>query len=210
MLLLAALALAVVDWWSVFADQPRIEAVAKPAVMVVLVAALVNGGAGASSWMIGLGLLLSLLGDVLLLPKLDRFTLGLGSFLLAHIAFIVAFSLALPAVSSRSLAAIALGLGLSLSLWLTLGRRTIASSRAKDSALGLAVSAYVLALSLMVVIGVGVGSAVLATGTLFFALSDGILGWNRFVDALPHGRLATHVLYHCGQGLIVLWAIDTI
>ncbi len=61
--------------------------------------------------------------------------------------------------------------------------------------------------SAMVVGGMGTGSVVAASGAILFALSDAVLGWNRFVKALTHGRLLTHIPYHLGQGLIALWAI---
>lgn len=209
LLLVAAAGAALVDWWSVFTDRPRVETLAKPAVMVLLLTAVVVEASGATPWVIALALLLSLIGDVLLLPAIDRFVLGLAAFLVAHLAFIIAFSISLAGQPAIDALAPALGVGLALALWWTLGRRITTSSRTIDPTMGSAVSAYILALTLMVVAGVGVGSVVLASGTLLFALSDSVLGWNRFVGAVPHGRLATHVLYHSGQGLIAWWAINT-
>lgn len=46
-------------------------------------------------WLILLGLLLSTLGDIFLMLPKDRFILGLLSFLVAHVAYIIAFSMQL-------------------------------------------------------------------------------------------------------------------
>jgi uncharacterized membrane protein YhhN len=41
-------------------------------------------------------------------------------------------------------------------------------------------------------------------GAVLLFASDGILGWNRFVVPLRHGRLLTRIPYHLGQGLLIL------
>ena len=66
----------------------KLEIVAKPAVMVCLFIWLVStvGLEGAALWF-GLGILFSLIGDVVLMISLDRFFLmGLGAFLIGSYA----------------------------------------------------------------------------------------------------------------------------
>ncbi|NIN65212.1 MAG: lysoplasmalogenase, partial [Anaerolineae bacterium] len=65
---------------------------------LILLMALVSPGATTSLYRgaIVLGLAFSLVGDVFLMLPSDRFLLGLISFLLAHMAYIGAFSLGLP------------------------------------------------------------------------------------------------------------------
>jgi uncharacterized membrane protein YhhN len=80
----------------------KLEIIAKPAVMVCLFLWLLTsvGLEGATLWF-GLGILLSLVGDVLLMISLDRFFLmGLGAFLLAHIFYVIGFNIPLPALSA--------------------------------------------------------------------------------------------------------------
>lgn len=43
-----------------------------------------------------------------------------------------------------------------------------------------------------------------STGAMLFSISDWLIGWNRFVNPIPSGRLITIVTYHIGQfGIIV-------
>src|SRR4051812_32523111 len=94
LLVVAALA-AVVDWVAVWRrpQWDRVETVLKPLVLVALIGvALVMDAAddGQRAWFVA-ALVLSLAGDVFLLPSVDRFVPGLASFLLAHVAYIVGF-----------------------------------------------------------------------------------------------------------------------
>ena len=44
-------------------------------------------------------------------------------------------------------------------------------------------------------------------GAVLFYASDGILGWNKFVQPVPHGRVAIMTTYHLGQiGLVLALA----
>jgi len=208
MLVLVALGVALLDWSAVFTQRPRIEALAKPLVLVILISAIVQEGATTTGWMVVAALAFSLIGDVLLLPAIDRFLAGLAAFLVSHLIYVLAFVSSWSLNDAQDRAQLLAGFSLAAVLWLLIGRRIIAASGADGSAMNVAVRAYIIVLSAMMIAGFGVGSAVLALGALLFALSDGVLGWNRFVAHLAHGRLATHVLYHLGQTLFALWAIN--
>ena len=76
--------------------RAALERIAKPAVMVALIAAAAHRDAGRSRrrsavrpWLVA-ALVASLVGDVLLLPP-GRFVPGLLAFLVAHLAYVVAF-----------------------------------------------------------------------------------------------------------------------
>ena len=90
------------------------EYLAKPAVMIILFLWLwtSTGLSGASLWF-GLGILLSLTGDVLLMISLDRlFLAGLVAFLLAHLAYLIGFNIPIPEISAWGFVlAIIVGLG---------------------------------------------------------------------------------------------------
>ena len=188
-------AAAMADWRAVALGRERLEAIAKPAVMVGLAAVVLAEQPPAWGALLA-AVLLSLLGDVLLLPRLDRFVPGLAAFLAAHVAYAVALVQREPsptwiAVALIGLAALAVG-------------GTIARHAARRSpTLGAAVAAYIATITTMFVLAVGVG-ATEAIGAGLFVLSDAILGWNRFVSSIPRGRLLTHVNYHVGQAILIL------
>ncbi len=208
MLVLVALGVALIDWSAVFTHSPRTETLAKPLVLVILISAIAQEGPTTTGWMVVAALAFSLLGDVLLLPTIDRFLAGLAAFLLSHLIYVVAFVSSWSFNDAQDSSQLFAGIGLAAALWWLIGRRIIAASGVHGSEMSMAVRAYIIVLSAMMIAGFGVGSAVLALGALLFALSDGVLGWNRFVTPLAHGRLATHVLYHLGQTLFALWAIN--
>jgi uncharacterized membrane protein YhhN len=79
-----------------------LETIAKPAVMIALFIWLWTSAGlnGALLWF-GLGILLSLAGDVLLMISLDRlFKAGLIAFLFAHVAYVIGFNTPFPVLST--------------------------------------------------------------------------------------------------------------
>lgn len=196
LLLLAVIAVAVVDWIAVHRGLAALEALAKPAVMVLLLAWAVTADAAPGApvgWVVA-ALALSLVGDVALLPRPDAFIVGLGAFLLGHLAYVVA--LASAASTGPSL----VGVLLVVPAALLVGRRiAMAAGRSHGPVLAGAVVVYVCAVGATAVLAVGTGMWPVVVGGMLFAASDGILGWNRFVAPLPHGRVAVHVTYHLAQ-----------
>lgn len=196
-----AVVAAVVDWWAVGTDQLRVERIAKPAVMVFLVAGVVLADLDGWSrtWLL-VALAAGLIGDVLLLPGVDRFVAGLASFLVGHLAYT---ALAVSIGSS----AVWLGVGLALSsvLVTTIGTRIVDAVR--SSPLWVPVTAYVVVIGLASALLVGTGSVLLVAGAASFAVSDALLGWGRFVGEPPGGRVAVHVTYQCAQVLLTVGAL---
>jgi len=206
LLLAGATLFAAIDWVAVLTSRGRIEEVAKPLVVVLLAAWVVSEEPTLSGWLVVIGLLLSGIGDLMLLPRFDRFLAGLAVFLAAHLAFVSGFVRSID-IASFSFVPLLLGAGVAIGLWIVVGQRIAGAARIRSPRLGAAVVAYIAVLSLMLIAGFAVGSTILAAGALVFATSDALLGWNRFVATLPHGRLLTHVPYHVGQGLIAIWAV---
>ncbi len=197
-LLLAALIAAVCDWWSVSTQRQNVEQLAKPLVMLCLIAAvLVSSDLDFLVRVFVLGALsLGLAGDVFLLPQYDRFLAGLASFAVGHVLFIAAF---LQYSLERS--GLFLGAAVGLVLVSTLGRRIVAATR--GSALHVPVMAYIAIIAVMVLTGIGTPSRVIAVGSALFAASDALLGWDRFVAVRDDRRVWVHVMYHLGQTAIV-------
>lgn len=198
---LAPAAAAAVDWRAVATGDRRTEAWAKPATMLALVtAALVLGAAGSPEgrWLV-VALVLGLVGDVALLGSdLARFRLGLGAFLLGHLAYVACF----------------VGLGLPLPTWSWLGllvlagtlaatRRVLpATYRLDGLALAVPVAVYMVVIAAMLLVGWSTGQVLVATGASVFVISDATLALDRFVASLPRAHLVVMVTYHVGQVLI--------
>ena len=210
-LAIAAIA-AVIDWAAVWVGGTagrRVERIAKPAVLVALLAAALLAHAwtpeaqAARPWLV-LGLVASLVGDVLLLPP-GRFVAGLLAFLAAHLAYLVAF-LQLPG----EVPWLVVGIGAAAVLVATVGRVLVGA--ATRTGLAGPVAAYLLAITLMAVAATRTGEVAAIAGAWLFVASDAMLGWGRLrapQPGLPLGggraqRVAVMVTYHLGQGLILL------
>ncbi|MCG3188753.1 MAG: hypothetical protein LKCHEGNO_00908 [Burkholderiaceae bacterium] len=152
------------------------------------------------------GLVLSLLGDVALLWPRQGFLPGLVAFLLAHIAYLVAFTrgqrlLARPA--AVAVYVLVAGTVLAL-LWPSL-----------PMALRVPVAGYVLALTAMSAQTAVVGLAaqgddrrrgrLLMLGGALFMVSDALLAINRFALPLPAASLWILATYWAAQWCIASW-----
>lgn len=208
--LLAAFAFAALTALATWTTNRRLEFVAKPAVMILLFTYLWTsvGLQGAALWF-GLGMLLSLVGDVLLL-WLDRmFLYGLVAFLLAHVAYLVGFNSPTSPVSLWGLLlAVIVGLGGARVI-----RRILSSILEKGQArMRIPVAIYGAVISLMLLSAMlkltdpdwGAGASLLvALGAFLFFLSDIVLAWNKFVSPIQNGRMLNIGMYHIGQILLV-------
>ncbi len=188
------------------ASRPRL--VVKTALSMLFVAtALVQTGPGDGFYTsLIIGLVLCLLGDVFLaLPGRRMFLLGLVSFLLGHLAYVVAF----------------ISLSLSSASWLTvmggLVTATVSGAvfflwlRPHLGKMLLPVSAYVVVITAMVigawtVLGdsglAASGRSMIFSGALLFYLSDLAVARERFVKKDPRNALIGLPLYYAGQFLL--------
>lgn len=199
-LLLAGLA-AVAYLAGLALERPGLCFVTKPLPVLGLLVAVCRRGRGAYASLLAVGLALSALGDVLLeLPH--GFLPGLGAFLAAHLAYVAAFVGQTRRLRAWRALPFVLYAGLFVSLlWPGLG------------ALRAPVLAYVAAIASMqwraaACIGAtprGRRSEWAALlGALTFALSDSLLGLDRFHSPLGEARVAVILFYWLGQyGLAV-------
>ena len=204
-LIAAACVVAFADWVAIAKQRVPIERVAKPAVLILLfAAALVSAQTDAAvrPWLL-VALLGSLAGDVLLLPG-GRFTGGLVAFLLAQLAYLVAFA-QLPGGT----AGLAVGLVLAVLLIAVVGRVIVRG--AARSGFAAPVAVYLAAICGMALSATRTEIPLAALGAWLFVTSDATLGWDRFaapVAATPREatmrRLAVMVTYHAAQVLLVL------
>lgn len=159
-----------------------------------------EGGAAVDSWLIA-GLVACAVGDLLLLGT-RTFDLGLVSFLLGHVAYIIAFATSLSPASWPPLVVVPIAVAAWLvgrRLWPRLGNRR------------LPVAAYIITISVMVwgAVAVVMGGAMgwrIAAGALLFYLSDLAVARQRFVKPEFINRAIGLPLYYAGQVLIA-WSI---
>lgn len=191
---------AVGDWWAVAVDRRRSEYILKPAALAILIAAalvLDPGSDARRAWFV-VALVFSLAGDVLLMIPGDRFVAGLGAFLVAHLAYIGGLSgdggggLDL-AVAGLAVAVVAVPLSI----------RIIGGVGEKAPRMRGPVAAYIVVISAMVVMALATGEVWTMAGALLFYGSDALIGWSRFVGAVPTGRVSIMVTYHLGQAGLV-------
>ena len=189
--LIATAIAAVANWYSRWRQRIRIELISKPLTTIgaIAVAALADGPRGATIVAIA-GLTLCLIGDVALLPAVDRFVVGLAAFLLAHIAFVVMF--AMRGFDRWPLAGVAIA-----GCALLLGTAAVPIVRgAATRGFGLPVRAYLVVISSMFIAGWATGNWLIMLGSTAFIISDSILGWGQFVAERRWMHLAIMVTYH--------------
>lgn len=200
--IVAALA-AVSNWWSRWRDHDGIELFSKPTatiaigVLAVLVADDVPTGALVAAI---IGFVCCLAGDLALLPAVDRFIIGLASFLVGHIAFVVMF--VFLGLDTWWLGAIAL-LGV-LAVAVYVGRPIIVGAKSSDPALVVPVRAYLTVISSMAVFGWATGRPAAIVGSSLFVLSDAILGWRQFIGSRPWMPVAVMATYHAALAGLAL------
>jgi uncharacterized membrane protein YhhN len=197
----AALAVAAAPW---ALDQPLLAWIFKPLATLLVMAHAWNRGDGQRAqrrWVLA-GLTWSLVGDVALLWPQQGFLPGLLSFLLAHLAYLVAFT------RGTRLAA----------RWPPFGVYAVVAAAVLaalwggvPAALRLPVLAYVLCLGAMAAQAAvvwrqgGERGAVLAVGGALFLLSDALLATNKFAGPLPLASLWVLSSYWAAQWCIASW-----
>jgi alkenylglycerophosphocholine/alkenylglycerophosphoethanolamine hydrolase len=189
---LTFIAFAGLDWWAVAQQRITVVYVAKPATLAALLIYAATGPQCSVALLTAL--VLSLLGDVFLMLPVDLFAVGLGAFLLGHVAYIAAFHVAL---TTRLLWWVVV-----LAAAAVLIRRIVRAVHPEQ--LRPAVGLYIAVIGLMVASAMASGSWLAALGALLFFASDGIIAWDRFVQKLSWARLAIIVTYHLGQCGLVL------
>ncbi|MEX2293686.1 MAG: lysoplasmalogenase [Acidimicrobiales bacterium] len=202
LLLTLAFVVAAGDWHAVFHGNKPLEYLCKPLTMVLLFgAALALDPADPTvrAWFL-VAIALCLVGDVLLMVPKDMFVLGLGSFLLGHLAYIG--GLVASGVDGPRLA---VGTGIVVVALLLIGRRIMQGvQRGAEPELTGPVLSYMAVISVMVASAIGSGSAWATAGAVSFYASDALIAWNRFLRETAYGRLVIIVTYHVAQVGLVL------
>lgn len=184
--------------------QPWLNMVFKPLATLAIIAFAAGRGhetPGPRRWVLA-GLVLSLAGDVALLWPESGFLPGLVSFLLAHLAYLVAFTRGVP-LAARPLAFVAYAAVAGAVLW--------ALWPGVPAGLRVPVAVYVIALASMAAQAAVVWRSgaprggVLAVGGALFLASDALLATNKFAGPLPLASLWILATYWSAQWCIASW-----
>lgn len=194
-----ALVAAALFFASLLFDWPVASLVLKP-IPVVCVLAWVARVASRDAQLVALGLVLSLVGDVCLTSVVDLFIPGLVAFLLAHVAYVVAYVRRTRALHLLRLVPVA-AFGAFAFHWLA---PSLGEMRGP-------VLVYVVVICAMMwraaaQIGERPGAEGHAwaalIGAVMFAVSDTMVAYNRFVAPSLAVEIALMILYWGAQGMI--------
>ena len=209
-ILILTLLSALLDWYAVYKGWKKLEHFLKPVTMVFLFIFLLisTGLQGITLWF-GIGIILSMAGDIFLMLPKEQFIAGLVAFLLAHIAYIIGFNQTLPAFNIAALIwAVLLGI-IAAQLY-----KQIATGLVKQSKESLLkpVLTYTAVIAIMLLSALitlsrpewSSGAAItVSIGAALFMLSDAILAWNKFVQPIKNGRVMNMAAYHLGQIILI-------
>lgn len=201
-LLAAALAIAVLDWFAVARERRVLEYACKPAATLAFLAAAATldpASDTARTWFC-VALVACLLGDVLLMLPRDAFLAGLASFALAQVCFTIGF-----AHEDPTRLRLVIGLVLVAVVAIPLATRFVRALRAEGApALVPPVVAYVVLLAAMVASALAGGDAWGIGGALLFLASDSLIAEHRFVHPRRWAPAAIMITYHLAlAGLVV-------
>lgn len=202
LLLAFACVAAAADWLAVAHRNKPLEYLCKPLTMALLIGvalAIDPQESSVRAWFV-VALVLSLLGDVLLMVPCDLFVLGLASFLLGHLAYIAGMHVD-GVDGTRFLA----GIVIAVAAIVVVGSMILRGvRRGQDPQLAGPVAAYMVVISAMVASAVGVGRGPMVLGAVSFYVSDALIAWNRFLRETRHAAVAIMVTYHVAQASLVV------
>jgi uncharacterized membrane protein YhhN len=208
-----AFSTAALDWVAVSQRWKKLEYIAKPMVILILITwLLIIGGYQGPPIFFLIGLTFSLAGDVLLMLPGERFITGLVSFLIAHLAYTRGFYSAGINYSTGLLLGSILVAIVGIIVLRQILKGLSIHNRVK---LRVPVIIYAVVISIMVISSLSTilvpspswsiyPASIAIVGAFFFYFSDTILAWNRFVNPFPSGKLVVIIFYHIAQITITL------
>ncbi len=193
--------------WGEWQDRARLRRIGKPVASAGFIVAAIGFGALESRYgnIVLAGLVLGAIGDVCLLGSGKKaFIAGLVSFLLGHVAYVVAFSTLPISVPEAFLTAAALAVVMGF-----VGRWVFPHAPDMRVPIGI----YMVVIAAMCVFAIGAGSAgapwMIPVGAVMFTVSDIAVVRDRFVSPGFVNRLWGLPLYYAAQ-LIIAWSIKAV
>ena len=208
--------IAILDWLAVVLGWHRAKYITKPLVMIVLIAWLsLNGGWQYPAMFFMAGAVFSLLGDVWLMLPGNYFLAGLVSFLLAHLLYIIGFSVETPVFTPLLILLSILVIGIAVFMTRRIRQGVFRKTGARRIRWSVTLYSIVITIMFLFVLAtIGkpgwepVNYLSIALGGLLFYLSDTLLAYDRFVTSIRHGRLFVRITYHVGQILLLTGSIN--
>lgn len=208
--------LTISNWFGAAGQKRHLYYTTKPLVLIALLLFFSNkGGLDPQRWPFFLGLVFSLLGDILLIPRATGwFIAGIWAFLLAQIAYIIGFNR-----YALELTALVIG----LAIWLLVSLAWVRYVRARTEKYPEMKVARRSFIPYGVILLAMAASAVLcfwrpawpalpaglaAAGGLSFLLSDTLLAADRIGKRFPLARFWVISTYHIAQFLLVAAALN--
>jgi uncharacterized membrane protein YhhN len=200
-LLVVAALFAVGDWVARGRHDVRLEYVCKPATLVALIATAVamspaHDAGARRDWFV-VALACSLVGDVLLMLRTDRFVAGLAAFLVGHLCYVAGFWTHAPGAGALAVAAVV------VVAVVPVAARILGTLRHRRQ-LAVPVALYMVVISVMLATALATGNVLAGVGAVLFVTSDAMIAWNRFVRPFRAAELGIMVTYHLGQAGLVL------
>jgi uncharacterized membrane protein YhhN len=211
-----ALVFAILQWYARWQRVQWLHYLTKPATMLALMVWYwqVCGWEGVRIWF-ALGLVFSLLGDVLLMLPSSFFLAGLAAFLTAHVLYIRGFWsgewLSVPVLWGFA-TAVAVGATWAVRFFLKALRQKSYSRRIQ-----IPVVAYIIVIAIMLFSAMTTlsrpawllsSAALVSVGALCFSFSDGLLAYDRFVNKIRHAHVWVMMSYHAAQIFILLGVVS--
>lgn len=209
------LTVALLEWIATGKRWHRVRIITKPLSLLILIAgfSLQGGWQGIGLWF-GIGLLFSLSGDIFLLLRPHFFIAGLISFLLAHIAYIIAFWQGQMKITIW----IILPMAAVIFLVSMVCPRVIRSLQRKLENRHLIVPVLLYMITIITMLfsaqltwfqpaWVGLSALSASLGAFLFTISDSALAYGRFSHPFRFSNFFVMFTYHTGQLGIILGAL---
>ena len=210
-LLMLTFIFAIVDWYAVATKRRRLEYVMKPGTMLSLILWFTTSlptAPPAFTSVFTLGLVLCLIKEEFLMLPNDRFLSGVIAFLLAHVAYVIAYNMGGVLVTPLSVFLL-LVIGV---IGFFIARPIVRALRSsgKDKLIG-PVIMYAVVLTATVWSTTTtlfrpewplIGAIITFIGGWLFYATDSMNAWARLVRPLPRGRLPVMITYHVAQFLL--------
>ncbi|PKO06192.1 MAG: hypothetical protein CVU41_08790 [Chloroflexi bacterium HGW-Chloroflexi-3] len=213
-----AIALAFVmplEWVAAGKRWIKVRLITKPLSLSLLILIFTHlGGWVQPGFWFGAGLLFSLVGDVVLLLRSRFFIAGLFSFLIAHVLYIIGFSIGTFNLNGWGFIPLLLVISLVILAYPRIVRGV--RRRLEHRKLWLPVVLYMVTITIMFLSALmtwfrdqwTVEAALIASvGALLFTISDTLLATGRFLRPVPYGNFLVMFTYHLGQSGIAIGAL---
>lgn len=204
------------EWVAAGKSWIRLRVITKPLSLVILIAMFLSmaGWTNPGFWFLG-GLFFSLLGDIFLLLQKKYFIVGLLSFLIAHILYIIGLSFGTLTWTWWMLIPLCI-----IALLVIIAYPRIVRGvrrRLEHRHLWFPVLLYMVTITIMLLMAlftwfraewVYPATILVSVGALLFTISDTLLATGRFLRPVPYGNFLVMFTYHLGQLGIVFGALS--